>query len=69
MNSACNFPLRGIKDTLWEGEQSNASERALSISHRRHLRLKAEEDWGEYTMDPFVFFVVVVFVFFFFKFG
>ena len=37
MNSACNFPLRGIKDTLWEGEQSNASERALSISHRRHL--------------------------------
>ena len=55
MNSACNFPLRGIKDTLWEGEQSNASERALSISHRRHLWLKAEEDWGEYIVDPFVF--------------
>ena len=44
MNSACNFPLRGIKHTLWEGRQSNASERALSISHSRHLWLKAEED-------------------------
>ena len=63
MNSACNFPLRGIKHTLWEGEQSNASERALSISHRRHLWLKAEEDWGEYTMDPFVFLLLLLFFF------